>query len=1193
MALFESIKRFIDPEAITNKVNLLKEKDLRAYAIERIWSVFLKKNPRNNPHYHYTIHDPFLIFGNGSGYENFYLVGQNWIDNSDKPIAILLGCNDWKFGFIADYLPEFRVAFAPRKHFGLALSRSLSKLMPIPSAIVIWGYTDHHSYNSMLIERHAKTHHLDLYRMEDGFIRSAELGAKHSTPYSLVLDKVGIYYDCSRPSEIENLLNSYDFESNPDLLSQAEAIQKLITKFRLSKYNPATINQINSNNQIKLKKRVIVLGQVESDAAIYYGNPDNWKTLKLIQLARFENPDAEVLYRPHPEAYKVYKRNVVKRLRIESYANIISPEEPLINLFETVDHVYTITSLSGLEALIRGIKVTVVGLPFYAGWGLTDDRVTTPRRQRKLSLTELIAAIYLLYPRYLADLQDPYNGIVTACHKILADRQFDEHEKVEQLKGNRTHILLKKVETGFWPQLYFVDQIEQKTLDNLITKVDIISFLNNNPGKLFQTVFAFSILGKLKNENACDEFITIIRDYLDTDVLNDLLIQINEWRPAKYVKRHLSWLLGENEEYSQSIKVIECDIIEPVEGLSMPATNQGDARIEPEENEKPKIETINSKNLLQLFESLKLYGQYREAIDIVKILFLAGEGSSYLFLRVGQIAELMFDDHSARQIANLLQKTAFFAHNRGGLNLEIDNLSTNASSEKLEYIFSRLMLQLTTNPDRINKTWAIYKKFFNDSNYHTLLKRALKLDNRLTVNKALAYLEIDDLAKASEVIENIIQTGDITDKTYVAYSKILSLRGQPHEALKIIQKAINILPTHDNITELLRLQKSMGYFTEALETVNFALVRKIKITVEGHIMPILFGLKRIAEGFKCFHHSTLEEKLVKYYGKEKYHTNQLVKCDNLLLIFSSGPAEEIRFASMYKELARYLGTNTFKLTCDHRLYSLLKRSFPDIDFIPVKRARFFSPDHPREIYNHLPGADLINALDNKGHEAVLAADKIALLTDYLWIFRKNYKDFPGSPYLSVDKNRVKAFKSRLPKNTILVGLSWRSFLSNAMRNVHYLKIEQLEPIFNIPNVMFVNLQCDCTIDEFNWINSRFPGKLIHLEDLDQFNDFDGVAALLKCIDFLVTPNSAVSDLAGSIGCKGMIFSCHGELHWRKIDKTGTDVWFNSLIHVQEEFMKKDALVRKIKHQIEKMCLQINDNDKKEKSLNNNSELVEI
>jgi capsular polysaccharide export protein len=64
------------------------------------------------------------------------------------------------------------------------------------------------------------------------------------------------------------------------------------------------------------------------------------------------------------------------------------------------------TSLTGFEALLRGVAVTTFGRPFYAGWGLTDD-VDPPQRDRTLTLDELTAAALILYPSYI----DPRSGL--------------------------------------------------------------------------------------------------------------------------------------------------------------------------------------------------------------------------------------------------------------------------------------------------------------------------------------------------------------------------------------------------------------------------------------------------------------------------------------------------------------------------------------------------------------------------------------------------------------------------------------------------------------------------------------------------------------------------------------------------------------------------------------------------------------
>eukprot|EP01037_Dinobryon_pediforme_P023300 gene23300-24702_t len=79
----------------------------------------------------------------------------------------------------------------------------------------------------------------------------------------------------------------------------------------------------------------------------------------------------------------------------------------MARLLDLVDAVHILTSLTGFEALLRGRAVTCHGVPFYAGWGLTRDLAPTPeRRRRRLSVAELVAAVLIVYPRYLDPVTD-------------------------------------------------------------------------------------------------------------------------------------------------------------------------------------------------------------------------------------------------------------------------------------------------------------------------------------------------------------------------------------------------------------------------------------------------------------------------------------------------------------------------------------------------------------------------------------------------------------------------------------------------------------------------------------------------------------------------------------------------------------------------------------------------------------------
>ena len=89
-----------------------------------------------------------------------------------------------------------------------------------------------------------------------------------------------------------------------------------------------------------------------------------------------------------------------------------------MQLFSQVDEVHTLTSLTGFEALLRGVKVTCYGNPFYAGWGLTADKNQITRRVRKLKLDELVAGALILYPTYISRVTDAFTTPERAVEEL-------------------------------------------------------------------------------------------------------------------------------------------------------------------------------------------------------------------------------------------------------------------------------------------------------------------------------------------------------------------------------------------------------------------------------------------------------------------------------------------------------------------------------------------------------------------------------------------------------------------------------------------------------------------------------------------------------------------------------------------------------------------------------------------------------
>jgi capsular polysaccharide export protein len=235
--------------------------------------------------------------------------------------------------------------------------------------------------------------------LEDGFLRSVGLGADLVRPLSWVIDSRGIYYDASRPSDLEHLLQTAAFDA--PTLQRAATLRAQLVSTGLTKYNVGAAPWCRPAAAAG-KKVVLVPGQFETDAAIRLGATGVSTNLALLQAARQAEPDAWLVYKPHPDVVAGLRNaGAHENLAAQSCDEIVTGV-PMGTLLESVDAVHVLTSLTGFEALLRGKEVVCHGLPFYAGWGLTRDRLPLPRRSRLLSLDELVAGVLLLYPTYVS-----------------------------------------------------------------------------------------------------------------------------------------------------------------------------------------------------------------------------------------------------------------------------------------------------------------------------------------------------------------------------------------------------------------------------------------------------------------------------------------------------------------------------------------------------------------------------------------------------------------------------------------------------------------------------------------------------------------------------------------------------------------------------------------------------------------------
>jgi capsular polysaccharide export protein len=310
----------------------------------------------------------------------------------------------------------------------------LEKLSPQPrETLVCWGASPPTELSAFAHEKQLKLLHL-----EDGFVRSVGLGSDLIRPHSLVLDERGIYFDATRPSDLEHILATREFTIEDR--QRAQQVRAFIVEHSITKYNlePRQTVQWPSNGRLV----VLVPGQVETDASIRLGCTSVRTNLDLLRAVRQARPDAFIVYKPHPEVLSLNRKGRVALSAAHEYADHVEAGVSVVSCIAACDEVHTMTSLTGFDALLRGKKVVTYGQPFYAGWGLTEDRAANAtafeRRQRRLTLDELVAGALLHYPIYWDwDLKG-----YTTCEAVL-------HRIVEQRAALEANGGLHKLRVGF------------------------------------------------------------------------------------------------------------------------------------------------------------------------------------------------------------------------------------------------------------------------------------------------------------------------------------------------------------------------------------------------------------------------------------------------------------------------------------------------------------------------------------------------------------------------------------------------------------------------------------------------------------------------------------------------------------------------------------------------------------------------
>ncbi|MBY6127061.1 glycosyltransferase [Roseovarius atlanticus] len=214
-----------------------------------------------------------------------------------------------------------------------------------------------------------------------------------------IYDDIAYYFMADYPNRLIHRLNG-DHALTAAETARARTLIDRIVAQKVSKYNSQPIAPPAMTRGYM--RRVLVCDQTFADASTIFGKIDEAGFERMLLAALAENPDAEILVKTHPDTAweKETRTGYYNHLADTGRVRIMrAPINPYM-LFDAIDKVYVGTSQIGLEALFAGKEVVCFGAPFYAGWGLTDDRQKIPHRHRARTLEEIFHYFYIWYTIY-------------------------------------------------------------------------------------------------------------------------------------------------------------------------------------------------------------------------------------------------------------------------------------------------------------------------------------------------------------------------------------------------------------------------------------------------------------------------------------------------------------------------------------------------------------------------------------------------------------------------------------------------------------------------------------------------------------------------------------------------------------------------------------------------------------------------
>jgi len=475
---------------------------------------------------------------------------------------------------------------------------------------------------------------------------------------------------------------------------------------------------------------------------------------------------------------------------------------------------------------------------------------------------------------------------------------------------------------------------------------------------------------------------------------------------------------------------------------------------------------------------------------------------------------------------------AFKAFDSGDFGLSAELFKQSLSIEKTQpeilYSLAFVLSQLNLKAEAID----LYQKAIN-----------LK-DDYVDAIYNLAIL-FYDLKKFDESLEMFNQALAINPSAEVYNNKALVLKELKRfdDAIEIFNAAINV----DSEFALAYVEIAGIFFSKGLRGLSVDNYKKALIanplSTEAHVGLGLIYLseKNFTEGWSSYGFRTRMPDVFMMSPRSNKPLFTEANNGELLIVAEQGIGDHLLYMSLIQDF--YVIKQSFDVAINPKLISLLNRSFGDIKFISSK-----------------------NKIDDSNYNFQLPMGSIGYFT------RPTVESFKTQPkkFLQADEALTNQLKNQLKEDgKYICGIAWKSKNEDFGQDKS-IALESMLSILKLPHITFVNLQYGDTKNEIEALNKMYGIQIKTIDEIDNFNDIDGLASLIDACDFVVTTSNVTVHLAGGLGKETylMVPFAQGRIWYWHEDDTQS-IWYPSVnIHRQPNLDNWEKPINDIAHILE-------------------------